>query len=257
MQEKGFMKDLPGAFIMAFSMYSGIPMPGQKWNEENMRYVFLFFPFVGALEGLLFCALGSLLTLRGYSAVFKGAVLALFTFLYTGGIHMDGFLDVSDAIGSYRTRDERLKILKDPHVGSFGVMAGILLILVKTVSYGELKKETLLLTGIAFFLSRTLSALSILCFKESSNKGTAFTFKTAAGKAVKPALIIYAILAAAGALYLSLKGGAALIILSVIMTAFHYYNSKRNFGGINGDSAGHFLELFETVTAFTLVVIFI
>ncbi len=251
------MKDLPGAFIMAFSMYSGIPMPCQKWNEENMKYVFLFFPFVGALEGLLFFALGSFLSGRGYGGIFRGAVLTLFTFLYTGGIHMDGFLDVSDAIGSFRSREERLKILKDPHVGSFGVAAGILLILVKTVSYGELKKETMLITGIAFFLSRTLSALSILCFPESSAKGTAFTFKKAAGTAVKPALIIYAILAAAGALYLSRRGGVLLIILSLIMTAFHYFNSKSNFGGINGDTAGHFLELFETIVPFTLVLFYI
>ena len=37
------------AFIVAFSMYSKIPMPGVKWDSDDMKYHFCFFPFIGAV----------------------------------------------------------------------------------------------------------------------------------------------------------------------------------------------------------------
>ena len=34
--------------IIAFAMYSKIPMPHIDWTKERMRYVFCFFPVIGA-----------------------------------------------------------------------------------------------------------------------------------------------------------------------------------------------------------------
>ena len=48
------MKSIFKSFIIAFSMYSKIPMPRTEWKEEDMRYVFVFFPLVGIVVGLVF-----------------------------------------------------------------------------------------------------------------------------------------------------------------------------------------------------------
>ena len=36
-----------------FSMYSKIPMPQFKWNDDDMKYMLVFFPWIGAVIGLL------------------------------------------------------------------------------------------------------------------------------------------------------------------------------------------------------------
>ena len=47
------MKSLWNSFIVAFSMYSKIPMPRADWNKENMKYSMCFFPWVGLVIGAL------------------------------------------------------------------------------------------------------------------------------------------------------------------------------------------------------------
>lgn len=41
------------SIVVAFSMYSKIPMPHIEWNKENMKNVLCFFPWVGAVAGVL------------------------------------------------------------------------------------------------------------------------------------------------------------------------------------------------------------
>lgn len=66
----------------------------------------------------------------GFGALLRGAVGALLPILVTGGIHMDGFMDTSDALASWQSPEKRLEILKDSHVGAFAVLgcAGYLLL---------------------------------------------------------------------------------------------------------------------------------
>ena len=45
------MKKFYHSFLIAFSMYSKIPMPQCEWNEENMAYAMCFFPWVGVAIG--------------------------------------------------------------------------------------------------------------------------------------------------------------------------------------------------------------
>ncbi len=249
------IKNIAGSFVTAFSMYSRVPMPRIKWVDENMKYVFAFFPLVGVLEGVLFYFLALWLSVSGLGSFFTGVLLTVFTVVYTGGIHLDGFLDVCDAYGSFREKEERLRILKDPHVGSAAVISGITLFLLKTAAYGELKPEAFLITGLSFFLSRTLSALSVLCFPEAYKSGTAFSFREVAGHAVKPLLFLYLVFGAGIALYLSLPGSIVLIALSTVLYFLHYLGSVKNFGGINGDQAGFFLELYEMLVPLLFVII--
>ncbi len=45
------MKKFYHSFLIAFSMYSKIPMPQCEWNEENMAYAMCFFPWIGVAIG--------------------------------------------------------------------------------------------------------------------------------------------------------------------------------------------------------------
>ena len=116
------MKSLWNSFKIAFAMFSKIPMPQADWSEENMRYMLCFFPFVGAAVGVVMLGMEWLCCYFGMSNGFIAVALVLVPVIVTGGIHVDGLLDTSDALSSWRDREKRLEILKDSHAGAFAVI---------------------------------------------------------------------------------------------------------------------------------------
>lgn len=98
---------------IAFSMYSRIPMPRTEWNQENMKYAMCFFPLVGVVIGGIVFFVSKILLYFNVSDLFYSVTLTLLPVIVTGGIHMDGFMDTSDALGSYGSREKKLEILKD------------------------------------------------------------------------------------------------------------------------------------------------
>ena len=98
------------SMIIAFSMYSKIPMPRVEWNKRNMKYALCFFPFIGVIIGLVMS--GGLWFLREYQfgAFFTACIATVIPVLITGGIHLDGYLDTIDALNSYGDREKRLEI---------------------------------------------------------------------------------------------------------------------------------------------------
>lgn len=118
------------SLCIAFSTYSRIPVPQVAWTDENRKYSMCFFPLIGAVIGLLLWGWLALCDALGFGALLRGAVGALLPILVTGGIHMDGFMDTSDALASWQSPEKRLEILRDSHVGAFAVLgcAGYLLL---------------------------------------------------------------------------------------------------------------------------------
>ena len=68
------------------------------------------------------------------AASFIGTAIPL---LVTGGFHVDGFMDTTDALSSYREKEERLRILKDPHIGAFAVIGVVIYYLLYAAGYSE------------------------------------------------------------------------------------------------------------------------
>ena len=110
-------KTLPSileSFVIAFSMYSRIPMPFVEWSECGMKYAFCFFPLIGVVIGACVCAFCWLSVQAGLGILAFSLLGTAVPLLITGGIHMDGFLDVTDARSSFQSRERKLEILKDP-----------------------------------------------------------------------------------------------------------------------------------------------
>ena len=110
------------SIISAFSMFSQIPMPRIEWREDSMRYMMCAFPLVGLVVGLLlfgWCHVGMML---GMSTLVFSVGLTVIPLLLTGGIHLDGFCDVVDALSSHAEPERKRAILKDPHIGAFAAI---------------------------------------------------------------------------------------------------------------------------------------
>lgn len=89
---------------VAFSMYSALPMPQFPWTGRNMRYAMAAFPLVGVLCGAAVWLWAWLSALLDFGPLLTGAGLALAPVLVTGGIHLDGFCDTTDALASHAGR---------------------------------------------------------------------------------------------------------------------------------------------------------
>ena len=151
------MKKFYHSFLIAFSMYSKIPMPQCEWNEENMAYAMCFFPWVGVAIGGVTWLWGTFGARLGLSAAFYTVILTLIPWLITGGIHLDGLLDTADAMSSWQERDRRLEILKDSNSGAFAVITCVVYFLFYYGVYSQISTRALAMIPFTFCLSRTLS----------------------------------------------------------------------------------------------------
>jgi len=253
------------SFIIAFSMYSKLPMPNIEWNKKNMRYAISFFPFVGlaiaAFTGIwLYFA-----PIFHFSRLFISIVALIIPFLITGGIHFDGFMDTLDALATHAEPEKKLEILKDPHNGAFSIMGAILYILFSLAVWNDLyafyttdtanDMTIICLIMLTYVISRCLSGLAVLTFPKAKDSGLAATFADAANlKSSERILLI--ILGICFLFEFFLQPMLSGIILCTGILYFFYYKLKamKEFGGITGDVAGWFLQTCELLL-FTVLLI--
>ena len=123
------MKTYFHAFAMCQSMFCAIPFPGNIWDEKARDKMLLFLPLVGLEMGAIWAVLAWLCNFLQLPVLVKGLILAVFPYLVAGFIHLDGYMDVTDAVKSCRSLERRREILKDSHVGAFAVIGCVLLML--------------------------------------------------------------------------------------------------------------------------------
>lgn len=243
------------SLVIAFSMYSKIPMLQVEWNEKSMRYSMCFFPLVGAVIGL--CEAGCLYLLQALSmsTAATAAVLTALPVLINGGIHMDGFLDTIDAKNSWKPAEEKLKILKDPHKGAFAVIYACVYFLLSFALFCEIGRGQIAWVGAGYVLSRTLSGLSVVTFKKAKKDGTAAAFADAAQKNVRWILLAELAVCAAAMLWANPLLGAICVLVGLAVFVYYRHMAYKLFGGITGDLAGYFLQICELALLFAIVVV--
>lgn len=243
------VKSIVNSCCSAFLMYSRIPMPQVEWKEENRRYALCFFPAVGVVIGLLLWFWGIAANRLGVSDLLFASVSAVIPLLVTGGIHMDGFCDVTDARSSWADRKRKLEIMSDPHVGSFAVIAACAYLLLQTGLFtGCRQRGILAAAALSYPLSRVLSGLAAVTFRNAKKEGTLQDFAVPADRRTTiAALCIEGILCAAGLLKAAGAAGAAQLLAAVLVFLWYRRMAYRIFGGITGDLAGWFLQVCELV----------
>ena len=245
------------SFLVAFSMYSRIPVPQPDWERSSMDYVMCYFPFVGTVLGALawLCFQGG--RLLGLSPLLLGAVLTALPLWISGGIHMDGYMDTRDALASCGDKEKKLAILKDSHTGAFAVMGCGLYLLLSFGAWCAVKPgQGLLCVCLGYTVSRTLSGLSVLCFPKAKKSGsyvTMFAKRASKGRAV---LFLALLLVLEGVLLLWLGGwrGGLSAAAAAAVFGWYYYMSRKQFGGITGDLAGYFVQLCELAVLLAMAV---
>lgn len=249
--------------LIAFSMYSKIPVPSLAWTKERMRYVLCWFPAVGVVCGGCVWLWFRFAAQRGIYPGAAGCIGTTIPVLLTGGIHLDGFCDTVDARSSYAGKEKKLEILSDPHIGAFALIglgmyfllyAGAMIQLYSVaVRMGQWKSAAAFC--LVFSLERAFSGLSVVCFPCAKNSGLAKSFSDGAQKRVtRGVLLLWIGVTGWGLMKLGFwewiaVGGSVLLI-------FGYYGrmAKKEFGGITGDLAGWFLQTAELAALLGMVI---
>ena len=234
------------ALVIAFSMYSQIPMPQFTWQDKEMKYAFCFFPWVGAAIGGItmfwwwFCGKFSVGNVA-FAMIGTAIPLAV-----TGGFHVDGFMDTMDALGSWGDKEKKLEILKDSHNGAFAVI-GICCYFIGSLGvWSEIRTEMLPVVAAGYVISRALSGLAVVTFPAARGSGLVKTFQDGAQKkAVRITMIVYLVLAAVYLYIFSPVGMVVFFIIAGAVFGYYYRMSRKQFGGVTGDLAGYFLQICE------------
>ena len=244
------MKRYAHAWAMCRSMFCYIPSPWRVWDEDARPLMLVLLPVLGLELGVLWWGLAWLL---GHFAV-PGAVaaflLAIYPIVVTGAIHLDGFMDVVDAVRSCAAPEKRREILKDPHVGSFAVVGCVtaLLALYSAFLTGRGDIRLLLLIPV---VSRCGSALAVTLLRPMSTSQYA---RQSINK--KQAVALFVMLAAALAVGFLLCGISGLaLVIELAAYGLALLRGYRALGGMNGDVAGYSLTIAELcgVAVFALI----
>jgi adenosylcobinamide-GDP ribazoletransferase len=231
--------------LTAFRTLTIIPIPGK--DTENFSRSLCFFPLVGALLGfvvvLLYHGAGAI----GFKYPFILALLsmALVTWL-TGGLHIDGLGDVADAFGGGKTKEHILQILKDPHMGSFGVCAIVFDILIKAWCWQfYLERGNPWFIFWSFVFSRAMQGVAI-AFIPNARVGSIAAPFGQGGKFARVSVILAYLVTGLAAVWL-LSPHAALVcaLCSLAATLVFGFYCWRKLQGITGDCVGATNEIAE------------
>ena len=229
------------AFFMCQSMFCAIPAP-QVWDEKAKDRMLLFLPLVGLELGLLWAGLGWLCRFLELPCLMTALALSVWPWLATGFLHLDGFMDVTDAVKSCRSLERRREILKDSHVGSFAVIGIVLLILAQFVCFASIPGDTDLRVLIFVpAVSRCCSALAVTGLKSMATSQYADRRKPGSHLGVL-FLMLVAFLTAG---FLLCGKDAAALPAVLVGYALALLRGYRSLDGMNGDIAGYALTVGE------------
>ena len=235
------MKTYLHAFAMCQSMFCAIPAP-QVWDEKAKDKMLLFLPVVGLEIGALWAAIAWACRLLNLPALITGLILCAYPFLITGFLHLDGFMDVTDAVKSWRDLERRREILKDSHVGSFAVIGIVLLMLAQFALFASVPAEANFLILIFIpVVSRCCSALAVTGLKPMS------TSQYADQKKPKSHIVVLSVMLciflAAGFLLCGKYGFA--LTGCLVGYGLALLRAYRSLDGMNGDISGYALTIGE------------
>ncbi len=230
--------------IVATQFLTRLPTPRlDSSSAHDLSRASVWFPLVGAIIGAFVTAT---VALAQHQSALLAAALGLIVWVWiTGAIHLDGLADMADALGaSHRDPQRFLAVLSDPHIGTFGVVCVVLVLLLKFAALATLPIDALAALALIpawarlgpVFWSRWLKPLK-------AGQGE----RLAEHLPLAPAIVWMVLLLAASALI-----APVLLIAPLVMAGWAFWLHAR-VGGMTGDCLGAGIEVMEAVLLIALV----
>ncbi|NMH70221.1 adenosylcobinamide-GDP ribazoletransferase (plasmid) [Cytobacillus spongiae] len=244
------------SFFLNLQFFTIVPIRREmRMGNREYKWMVRTFPLLGLFVGVIL--LGGYSILHSYTQM---TTLGLSFFIWvlpivlTGGIHLDGYMDASDALFSYRDREKRLDIMKDPRVGAFGVLSVVVLLssrflfIYETVLHTDSALTFSIILVLIPFFSRIMMAAILVLIPPARNAGMGYHFSKNL-KVMDLSWVIGAlVLAGIGSFLLGAVYYYALFtVVTLVVFWLSYTKSLKWFGGMNGDTIGGSVEGVESV----------
>lgn len=217
-------------------------IPLGKWihyDEKTYKNGLVTFPLIGFVIGAII-SLPFLVSIQ--SPDFRALIIITLYVFLSGGIHLDGLADSSDGLFSGRERKRILEIMKDPQIGTFGVISLIMYFLFFFVAAKSVEGLWILYMP---FVGKTMGYIgaSISHYaREDRGMGYVFIEEISAIKGfVMMIIALIAVYLGLGAL-----GGMALVA-ALLTTGFISRLAHKRIGGQTGDTIGMTIEITQMV----------
>ncbi|MCK9602868.1 MAG: adenosylcobinamide-GDP ribazoletransferase [Candidatus Omnitrophica bacterium] len=236
--------------LLALQFLTIFPVKIKSANNKEIADSLIYFPVAGLFIGLALTGINYLLGSLDLSRLATDIILIVSLIAITGGMHLDGLADTFDALLSVKSKDEMLKIMRDPHIGVMGVIGIISILLLKIAFIFSLD---LSLVPVALILMCVLSrwslALSLFLFPYARQEGKAKIFSEGINSKIFVLATIITFVCAL--LTAELKGLFIMGIITIFTCLFNKLISKK-IGGITGDTLGAMNESAEVVILFCM-----
>jgi len=258
------LKDL----VLMVQFLTRIPLRISVDTDENSfaRGV-LFFPIIGLIIGMFNYALyeGALILLPKGGVLLASIFAVLGNLMITGGLHFDGLADTCDGIFSGRKRERILEIMKDSHIGTFGTLAIVVDLLLRTGVIQGLSGQYIALGIILSPVIAKTSVVQLMAFSTYARKegmGGFFLGKMVRWRIVASSILGITLMNFIGFLSLGAIGTmkglllnlVVIVYMSFVMFGYRSYIYKY-LQGMTGDTVGGANEVFEW--AFLILVLLI
>lgn len=230
----GLFATILGDTLLCVGFFTRIPAGGI--TDRRLADAIWAVPLVGILVGVVgTCAFGIASWLNLPPAIAAAIALAT-TMLVTGCLHEDGLADVADGFGGGATRERKLEIMKDSRIGTFGVLALLLTVLVRWSALAALSGS---ISMFALFVAAHMASRSIMpAMMTVLPPARATGLSASAGTVSFNTSLLAAALGLVGLLALgpfaALLSAAALIVWFLLLKSL----SERQIGGQTGDVLG-------------------
>ncbi len=244
------------SLILIFQFLTRLPIPiAIDADEQTFKDGIYFFTVVGALLGAILLAANSLLRALKVDFWSSAILLTIVHIFTTGGLHLDGIADTSDALFSNRSKQRMLEILRDSRIGSNGVLALIISLSLKAVGiYFVISHGYALALLMMPIVGRFCVVLSFYWGKtpRSSGMGNLFIGNAKIGHILANAImpLLFLAIFATGRLNLLIAVAICTIYVFLVINW-----STQKIGGITGDLLGFIIESSEVVFVLSMMLI--
>lgn len=236
-------------------------------SEKELAQSATFFPLVGAFQGLL-AALSSMILLKIFSSEIVAGLIILIFILSNGGFHLDGLSDTFDALATKSTGDKeadisrRLAIMKDSTTGAIGVMAIVIVILLKFLFIKDLLTTKMVVLPISIlFLMPVFSKWTMLLAMyhgtpaRQDGLGRIFIENVKANTLIFSSIIVLGLCTGVAKLYLLQvfpRTGIVALFMMVFASLYGFsliavWFCRKRFNGLTGDTLGALSEISEII----------
>ncbi len=229
----------------AVGFLTRIPVGGDPFSRDELRWAPAHFPLVGA-------AVGSVVGLIYVATLPWGSVVAAMlavvgSLVLTGAFHEDGLADSADALGGGYSKEKVLEILKDSRLGTFGTVALVMSLSLRVVLLARHQSEALGVLIVIESLSR-VPPVVVLTLIPYATRPEASKSRDLTDSGIEVALVAcgWALLVVSGAIAAGVVRtagvfGLAVVSITVTLALTRYMIGR--VGGITGDFLGAIQQL--------------